>query len=394
MHSIISIVGIVLTGKENYPEWSRKIQHTLIFNELWKGVCIGEGDEAPVQPTSDKELAIWENKNNKTYALIATSVSEEVSRHILPFSNAFEALQKLKELYDSDSALEVVQLMIKFFTLELQNNDPLALASKVKSIMHDIKVTKVELDIPLIAFLKALYPTYSNYLESLQADGNLKDITFDFLVKKFAEREKAFGKKTTLESSEGIVCLAHREKNLAQDSSRGRGGRRERGRYFRGREGRHSQGENSELHCICCKRNGSHDASTCKLPWDKIEQQRNQPKGKTNDTNKGKAPRSTHYVVAQLYFADQSKLKPSGLSTIKLKLPGLLDFLLHHVLYLPQLRRNLLSLVRICQQGHCIHMFDGKLEVRKASDHSLVMTGIEEERLLKLQGTSARAQHF
>jgi len=85
--------------------------------------------------------------------------------------------------------------MIKLFTLELQNDDPLALTSEVKSIMHDIKVTNVELDIPLIAFLKALYPTYSNYLESLQANGNLKDITFDSLVKKFAEREKDFGKK-------------------------------------------------------------------------------------------------------------------------------------------------------------------------------------------------------
>jgi len=36
-------------------------------------------------------------------------------------------------------------------------------------------------------------------------------------------------------------------------------------------------------------------------------------------------------------------------------------------------------------------MFDGKLEVRKESGHSLVMRGIEEERLLKLQGTSAHA---
>ena len=159
MHSIISMVGIVLTGKENYPEWSRMIKHTLIFNELWKGVCVGEGDNDPVQPTSDKELVIWENKNSKAYALIATSVNEEVSRHISSYSTAFEALQKLKELYDSHSALEVVQLMIKLFTLELQNNDPLALASEVKSIMHDIKSTKFELDIPLIAFHKALYPT-------------------------------------------------------------------------------------------------------------------------------------------------------------------------------------------------------------------------------------------
>jgi len=100
--------------------------------------------------------------------------------------------------------------MIKLFTLELQNNDPLSLASEVKSIMHGIKSTKVELDIPLIAFLKALYPTYSNYLESLQENGNLKDITFDSIVKKFAEREKAFGKKTSLESPEEAMCLAHK----------------------------------------------------------------------------------------------------------------------------------------------------------------------------------------
>jgi len=181
------------------------------------------------------------------------------------------------------------------------------------------------------------------------------------------------------------------------------------------------------LDYIRYKRNGSHDASTCKLPWEKIEQQRNQKKGKTNDTDKGKALESTHYVVAQynigvnedlfnaslaswkndwlldsgatchmthrkdffeeftdnvdgaVYFVDQSKIKPSGLGTIRLQLPSLPEFLLHHVLYLPQLKRNLLSLVHIHQQGHSIHMFDGKLEVRKTSDHSLVMRGIEEK---------------
>jgi len=114
-----------------------------------------------------------------------------------------------------------------------------------------------------------------------------------------------------------------------------------------------------------------------------IGQKRNKQKGKTDDTDKGKAPKSTHYILAQcntgvnedlfnaslaswkndwlldsgatchmthrkdffedftdnvdgaVYFADQSKIKPSRLGTIRLKLPGLPDFLLHHVLYLP-----------------------------------------------------------
>ena len=96
MHSLISIVGVVLSGKEKYLEWSRKIKHTLIFNEVWRGICEREEDLPPAKPTSNKEIAIWENKNCKAYALIATSVNEEVSRHITPFSNAYEALRKVK----------------------------------------------------------------------------------------------------------------------------------------------------------------------------------------------------------------------------------------------------------------------------------------------------------
>ena len=36
MHSFI---GIVLSGKENYHEWFRKVKNTLIFNDLWDDVC-------------------------------------------------------------------------------------------------------------------------------------------------------------------------------------------------------------------------------------------------------------------------------------------------------------------------------------------------------------------
>ena len=139
-----------------------------------------------------------------------------------------------------------------------------------------------------------LYLTYSNYLESLQASGNLKEITFHSLEKKFAEREKDFVKKTTPQSFEEVVCHAHKEKNHAQYSSRGRGNQRGRGRRnFRGKGDKKFQGEKFELHCICCNRDG-HEASTFKLPWEKIEQERNEAKVKTNDKGKGKELEYTH----------------------------------------------------------------------------------------------------
>lgn len=55
--------------------------------------------------------------------------------------------------------------------------------------MHDIKTIDIEIYIPLIDYVKALYPTYSNYLDSSQASGKFKKIIFDSLEKKFAERE-------------------------------------------------------------------------------------------------------------------------------------------------------------------------------------------------------------
>lgn len=79
--------------------------------------------------------------------------------------------------------------MIKLLSLELKNDDPLALALEVRSIMHDIKTTHVQIYIPLIDYVKALYPTYPYYLKLLQASGNLKEITFNSLEKNFVERE-------------------------------------------------------------------------------------------------------------------------------------------------------------------------------------------------------------
>jgi hypothetical protein len=45
--------------------------------------------------------------------------------------------------------------------------------------------------------------------------------------------------------------------------------------------------------------------------------------------------------------------------------------------------------MHIKQQGHFVHMFVDKVEIRKDPDNMVVMTGIEDLRLLKLNGTSS-----
>ena len=91
--------------------------------------------------------------------------------------------------------------------------------------MHEIVATGENIDLPFTTFIKALYPTYSHYLELLQASNQRKSMTFQKLVKKVADHEKAFGKKPSPLTSE-TVYLGQKDKNKPPDSSRGEISRR------------------------------------------------------------------------------------------------------------------------------------------------------------------------
>lgn len=84
-----------------------------------------------------------DKKDKKAYAFIFASVSENVSHHIISIKYSWSSLKKFRHLYDSHSKLELIQLLLKLFNLELKDNDPMSLASKIKAIMHDIDATIV-----------------------------------------------------------------------------------------------------------------------------------------------------------------------------------------------------------------------------------------------------------
>lgn len=57
-------------------------------------------------------------ENTDKKALIAATISEEVNRHIISITDSYGALKKLKDLYDSHSESELIQLLLKLFNLE------------------------------------------------------------------------------------------------------------------------------------------------------------------------------------------------------------------------------------------------------------------------------------
>jgi hypothetical protein len=81
---------------------------------------------------------MWTNKDKKEYSLIVYFLSEEVSRHIKSIKYYWGSLNNLKCLHDFHLELELFQLQLQLFNLNLKDNDPMNLASKIESTMHDI----------------------------------------------------------------------------------------------------------------------------------------------------------------------------------------------------------------------------------------------------------------
>ena len=119
------------------------------------------------------------------------------------------SIKETKDLYDSHSELEVIQLLMNLFNLELKDNDPIKLAYEIRAIFHDIDATSVKVGIQLTTFTKSFYPSYNHCLESPQANIQMKATTFEKHVEKIIEREKAFEKKES-NPNEETLCLAQK----------------------------------------------------------------------------------------------------------------------------------------------------------------------------------------
>ena len=96
---------------------------------MWDGIHEGENDIESIDTTTYKQLATRKNKDKKAYVLIGAIESKEMSHNIISIIYYYGDLKKLKDLYGSHVELELIQLLLSLFNLELKDNDPMALTS-------------------------------------------------------------------------------------------------------------------------------------------------------------------------------------------------------------------------------------------------------------------------
>jgi hypothetical protein len=124
-----------LEGSKNYKVWSRHIQSTLIYNELWEGIC----NEQPTKPIDVSPLARWELKDENALALIQSIVSNEVFVHIENCSDSWSSWEILKYLFDLQIEDKRVNIQINLLQKKLiVGGDVMEYISGLKNIKQEI----------------------------------------------------------------------------------------------------------------------------------------------------------------------------------------------------------------------------------------------------------------
>lgn len=114
------------------------------MRNIYDGKKEKDGKEIePQLPYEKKQLSIQETNDKQAYVLISTSVTEEVSIYI-HFSNTTPGgLNKLKEIYDSHSKLEIIQLILKLFNLKMKDNDHMKLVQLFFMILNPLVYNQI-----------------------------------------------------------------------------------------------------------------------------------------------------------------------------------------------------------------------------------------------------------
>eukprot|EP00253_Pinus_taeda_P028683 PITA_28683 len=428
-----------LEGNKSYKTWHRLIESTLIYNELWQGIC--DGDVKPNKPTNANALAKWEIKNAKALALIKSSMNDEMYVHIENATDAWPALKIFKDLFDTQPESKKVNLQLKLLQQKLtEGSDVLEYLSTLKNIKQEIINVGFPVDddsFMVTIIIAGLPSSYTHFLETLQVTGKLEKLKFDELCEMLSQHDKTFGKKKKV-GEDFFLTEASTSKSSA-DSSRGRcrgnqnqaahnrGRSQRRGNNFNrgGRNNFQGRGNNQGRGSF---RGQGYNNQDCRTSIKKIPKFQQHSTQFANDQDEDdseyvftSSPASqisshlksdyedawildseaTQHMTCRrdffwnfqdcqlnsIFLADDTKHTPYGKGVVKVFLPGIGEKMISNVWYVPSFKKNLLSLVTIRQVGHQVIMEDGLVKINSVKQNlKTVMTGYEDGKLLRMKG--------
>lgn len=375
--------GVIVLNDRNWETWKFQMSITLKSKKLYD--CI----EKPLDEKSDGE------KDNRAQELIATRVEEKVLAYLLSCQSAYDMWQKLCTVYESQSKVSVHLLQQKFYNLKYE--PPIvSFISKTEDIVSKLKIQGEEISekmiiTKIIMSLPDDYRHFSSAWESVtEKEQTLQNLTARLLI----EEERILK-----DDSEPQMTTALLAKGSFKRNSQNQYHKKEEVSCFQCGKVGHFKKDCRLRKCNYCGKTG-HLYKDCRSRLNKNRDSEPRAFITTETTETGwimdtgatdhmsyQKELFTEYTEVKtarfVIIGDGRELKVEGFGKIEFKSDNNETSVLSHVLYVPDLKVNLFSILSAIEKGNYV-MISTKEGCKFTVNGKTVLTGNRVDDMYKI----------
>jgi len=416
---------------DNYIDWKFKI---LTIFEAWNVWAIVKGDEA--KPTG-AAATDWEKRETKAKVLLRMSVKDSVIPHIRDCKTSKETWDILKGLYETTNSNRNLFLKTKLLSIKMEANENIATyVSRIKDLCDQLSaIGDVVSNSDMVTItLKGLIRDYHVFISSL--GGRAKPPTFSELTGILLQEEERM-KVFEMDSHTSELALVARGKQPYKGKpwDRNRTGKfqpRNRGMN----QSKFDAHDKKKDDCFYCGKPGHHAKDCYKRKANESKQKFRKHNGNyvQSDTSINDGFRNLKLFISEaalsaetddesawfidsgasahmscnkewfdeyhenideshIYLGDNRSHKIQGYGVICVNLPNGQMKQIHDVLYVPGIKKNLISVSTITDQNLKVEFIKSQCFVKDIQNHyNVIATGTRVGGLYKLDVTKGNHQ--
>nr|GEW42584.1 retrovirus-related Pol polyprotein from transposon TNT 1-94 [Tanacetum cinerariifolium] len=306
-------------------------------------LLVQHGCEAALEVLpADMEAQTKAELNKKAHRAMILCLGNKVLREVTGETTATGVWSKLETLYMTKSLANKLYLKKKLYTFYMPAGrkifEHIDVFNKIVLDLANITIKFEDEDLALL-LLTSLPASYEHFVDTLlygREALTLEDVMATLNSKEIKERSKAKG-----DDGEGLYV---RRRTDRRDSRQSRGKSR-------------SKSRGGRLKCYICQ---SEDHLKRNCP-------KNNPKKSTCYVKKDEQPSSSGstYDDSELGYNRECKIR--GIGNVRVQLKDGSSFVLHNVKYIPELKRNLISLRTLEKKRYTVKLQSGKVKVTNGS---------------------------
>ncbi|WCJ44212.1 Retrovirus-related Pol polyprotein from transposon TNT 1-94 [Euphorbia peplus] len=353
--------------------WRMQIEDYLYGKELHEPL-----DEQPKE-MSDED---WKLLDRKAMSVIRLSLSRNVAHHTVKAKTTIEILEILSSLYEKPSAANKVHLMRRLFNFQMTENSSVAVhLNEFNMTISQLSSVGIDFEDEVLALilLSSLPESWSGTVTALSASAGKEKLRFDdvrnLIISEEIRRKESGSTSGSALSTENRGRSDSRSKqNRGRSKSKGRGGNPNKDR--------------SHVKCWNCNETG-HYMNQCKAPKkDKFVNSASEEYAEAlilsvrspveswvldsgasfhSCSSADLMENYTSGKFGKVYLADDEPLEIVGKGDVSIKTKNGSVIKLSGVRHVPGLKRNLLSVGQLDDEGYCVVFVGGNWKISKGS---------------------------